>query len=308
MEGSAGAMAPTSAATPATAADPLAASLTSLRDTAKWLVTIFGGIAAALIAGAQFSKAGQLQLNDPRLLTAALSALVALVAVGWVIHAALTVLVTGIVSVDELSDESRADRLKAEHAFLRQSTLLADPWTTVKQVRDVAFALAAKQVAGQTLTPIEEWQVSESYRRMELIPFYARYGRALDRFERARWAMLGGGGVAALSLLVFAWAANPPTPDPAPFRLPEAGVLRLNGQGRRLLSPAIGEACVQRDVKVLVLAFRDGRYDVVSLPDDVCRSTRLTVENGDLGVVTPAISAFPTATPVPPAQAPPAKP
>lgn len=79
-------------------------AVAQLRESAKWLLTIFAAVGAVLISGTQLSKIGQMAA-DWRLVVAVAAFAIGLVAVGTAILSVLRVLSSGSTSVAALRRE-----------------------------------------------------------------------------------------------------------------------------------------------------------------------------------------------------------
>jgi hypothetical protein len=120
-------------------ANPYAAAVDRMRETAKWIITIFGGLGALLIAGTQLSNVGKLKVNNAvqaiwkgietgrleansvpdvvRLCAALLGGLVALAAIARIIWAATNVMITGEVTLAQLEEIEQKNNRAPESVF-----------------------------------------------------------------------------------------------------------------------------------------------------------------------------------------------
>src|SRR6266545_5001948 len=97
----------------------LASATTTLSDTAKWLITIFAGVAGVLVAGSQLSSLGKLDIGL-RLLGALVGLVLGIGGAAYAVIHAVPVLTSARVSLAELAVTSDA----AEQQFLRDNAEL----------------------------------------------------------------------------------------------------------------------------------------------------------------------------------------
>lgn len=299
-------------------------AVTGMRDTAKWLLTIAAGLAAAFTAGTQLSSIGHFTGIDARLIAAIVAAAVALFARGYMIWAAISVLVMGETTLDQLVQAERdvnAGRHTALQPYVqevRDSEELRDgrsPANTFFQdlQRDYRQDLADRQVALRELanlqrqqggTPQEQAQRQQAIQqRQETVAdlggfiaylsdlisqntAYVRYCVVLAHFERFRDELFVSGIVATLSIGVYAWAANPPPATAIAAQTPPfRATVSLNRAGQTKLRARLGQKCVISPVPVIVLGATSGSFTVVSIPSHTCAGQYFTV-NGTTGIVT----------------------
>jgi hypothetical protein len=114
----------------------------------------------------------------------------------------------------------------------------------------------------------------------------ASYLEVRERFKRERVRIMLAAVAAAVLLVCFAWAANPPAAAgnsaEAVAPKPSAGRLVLTPAGVTELGPVVGDACARRarssGVAAVALAFDADVYDVLVLPGADCpRPVRVSV-------------------------------
>jgi hypothetical protein len=274
-------------------------SVTTLRETSKWLLTILGGVGAVLAAGVQLSNAGQL---DPgwRLWLALAAALATLLFLGLAIRRVVQVLTSGASTLDDLVEEEKGQERgpKEDIRRAKETGFLVDPYQDVEEFRD-AYRDAKRQLSEEEQKkPRDAAKVARLRDRVKLLGKQAmpqlfagvRYYRVRRLFDEAVGALLCWGFLAALGILAFAWATNPaPEPsDPSPFRTPVEGSVSLTPDGRDSLSDALGEQCVQEPVRVIALSASEQTAEVVSIPTAACDLRRFTITYGENGDLQPA--------------------
>jgi hypothetical protein len=262
----------------------LAASISHLQDTAKWLLTVFGAVAGFLLAGTQLSKLGQLSALDGRFFVAILAGAIALVAVVSILHAVTQVLVTPPVEIDQLT---------AGESHFAQRTGMTGGFNSVSDLR--AFEEAARR---EYIEAVRKGSAEEIGKLGPKIAFFnnvvsqvlvgIRWQRTSTQFASAVNRLVGAAVVAAIALVVFAWAANPQAnPLPGAFQTPADAQLSLTPAGRSALEAIVGQACVAAgQIHVVVLTGTiGGSYDVVTVPSSQCRVARLTLSDNSLGAL-----------------------
>ncbi len=274
-------------------------AIANLRETAKWIITVLAGVGAVLTAGVQLSNIGRLSLTDPRLWLAVAAAILTLVLIGLAISRAVGVLTGGHVTLDSLvKDETGPDKGPNQDVVQAKEAgfLPAHYNDSVARFRDEyrnAKGELLKAEAGNNEAQKEKWRREVDELGNGVMPqLFAgvRYYRVRRRFDEAiRW-LLGIGFFAALGIITFAWATNPPEPtsDPSPFRTPVEASVVLTQDGKDSLGESLGDECVESSVRVLVLSASDTTADVVSMPTGGCEVDRFTVVEGESGRVKPA--------------------
>jgi hypothetical protein len=111
------------------------AAINNLRETAKWMAGIFGGIGGVLIASSSLTNVGQLKPDDPRLQCAAGSGLVAALAIGIILWLCLRVLVSKPTTLTFLVDGESKQRPDKVVKQTKELLGLADS-RDIKQLRE----------------------------------------------------------------------------------------------------------------------------------------------------------------------------
>jgi hypothetical protein len=202
-----------------------AAQLDALRSVAKWLVAAFAGVGALLVAGLSISGLGQLSLSSWRFYAAGASAAVALAAVGFMVREASTVLTHEWLTLASFGDPgptvgpaeadwNSAQRREVEHLlevsqheiFGYAAESLQELQTRLSEADERIWR--ARRGSRRALRAASEAQVLREAARAAAQ--YANYCFTLKLFQRMRtrlgWAALA----VAVSVGVFAYAANPP--------------------------------------------------------------------------------------------------
>jgi len=207
---------------------PLEAANQRIRDAAKWLIASAAAVGAALIAGSQLSSIGRLD-PGPRLWIAAAGALVGLTAVVWAIWTAVGVLLPVLVLIADLAAgwEKPPRALRPVVRFLHQYPKflqgVGSPAALItrrdKLVEGLREAVAAKASAGDD--PEALWESEEELakaragladvdQRITAVEDIANHEALKARFHACLRRLLAATVLAALGIVAFAWAANPP--------------------------------------------------------------------------------------------------
>jgi Pentapeptide repeats (8 copies) len=211
-----------------------------IREAAKWLIASAAAVAAALIAGSQLSSIGKLpvawptSVDDSRLWVAGLGAVLALAGVAFIIWCAarlfLPVTVT-LKQLDEAWKSAKPEELVPVADFFRENV-------TYLQGFDSPGDLIAKQVAAEAKLKSVDDTGSPAYAelvdlncREATIADMAQHVLLLSRFKRALRKMAVAAAAAALGILCFAWAANPPDAPTPELDLQNANLAHASLRG-----------------------------------------------------------------------------
>jgi hypothetical protein len=234
------------------------------RDLAKYLITIFAGVGALLVAGTQLASIGDLSLEDEpgRVVAVALGLAAAVGAVAAIVALTLRVLRPVEMSFDEVVGEPEP-----------RAAIEARPWllggaATLDEVRDNLATTALSDAERETWFGVADDIVA-----------YAAYLRTRTTFERTWWPVLGAAIVGVLGITAFTWGANPPEdrrsspvvdPAPVPVRI------SLTAAGREALADALGgNACTSGPIAALAIGGTPAEPKVVTLPRGACKTAQL---------------------------------
>jgi hypothetical protein len=209
--------------------DPLERANQRIRDAAKWLLASSAAVGAALIAGSQLSSIGKLELAWPtsvataRLWVAIVGAMVGLAAVVFALWTAVGIMLPRQILVADIDAAWQAMDARERHeltpvaAFFRRyakylqgfdspAAVIAHRASLVRRYEQTPAGADADQLKAEIddmdsrIAAIEDMGVHEALK--------AQFRASLRR-------LLVAGAVAALGIVAFAWAANPPA-SPAP--------------------------------------------------------------------------------------------
>jgi hypothetical protein len=272
-----------SAAAPA---DPFGAGVTSLRDTAKWIITIFASVGAVLTAGSQLSNIGRLpvppDIASNRVPIAIVSGILVLIGIGTIIWQGVKVLTTGGGNFNQLSQD--------EAAYLVNSGALGAQYSSIGEIQAAVTAIDTERsgldwadLAQRERIRALENQLGYINRLVTRAAAALRYQKVVKAFHDAAKWMLAGGALTAIAFVVFVWATNPPAPSEAPeFVVPANATLSLTPEQQQQLAKSLGETCVQGDIPVVILSTDDERADVVSVAQGDCKLARFEIDTTSL--------------------------
>ncbi len=204
------------------------AATEALRSTAKWLVTALAGVAVVLVAGVQLTSLGRLGAADwPRIVLAASALLTSLISIGILVRDTTRVLTDSYVTVTEIQDaviegelavddrSVRLRRLGEQIANLREELyahVAPDLGTLLRRLRE-ANARTEAIIAGEAASMDE---VEHTFGRVRLLQDTAQDVADCANYFQTRDLVLGmrlkrfiAAALAAVGIVVFAWAGNP---------------------------------------------------------------------------------------------------
>lgn len=284
---------------PSSGPDDLAATSDRIRETAKWLVATFGGIAGALILGLQLSDIGDLEGSDR--IVASLAAFGALFAVIMIVALATFVLARGRVPLGELSSKGSRWRYRRLRKALNRNGSLYAGFRSIAKLVDEVEAQFRKQVTSGSraknhdLSESERQQAAKEFRETkEVMPGLNQLTTRLMASARAedvrltfvwvRNSIVALAVVVAVGGILFAFVDNAPDEEETaalPQR-PTAARLHLDASGKEKLEPILGAGCNLKGVPVEVLSTSDEDVsEVVSIPAEECAAARMTIEPDD---------------------------
>jgi hypothetical protein len=249
------------------------AAIDRYRDLAKYLITVFAGVGALLVAGTQLASIGKLSWSDTRdrVLAAGIGLALAVAAIATIVAIALRVLRPVEMSLDDVV----ADPVLRAYVDSRPSLL--GTAGDVKTLRDIVSSSLLDEDERPTWSDIAQDVVN-----------VAAYRRMRSTFEGSwRWMLIAAiAGVIGVS--AFAWGANPPesvTASPIVAPAPVSVSFTLTREGRDALSSALGQKCVTRTIHALSIGGTEGAPVVVTLPDTECRAAQFVL-NAEWGAAT----------------------
>lgn len=244
------------------------AAIDRYRDLAKYAIGIFGAVGGLMLAGIQLTSLGKLSVDDTpgRLVVAVLGLGVALGAIVWVITSAAKVLRPIEMSLQDIdADPSLVAYVNGRRALLGGAESLDD----------------AKRMADSSLLDDAERQRWQAV--LGNVVEAAALRRAQQRFDTAWSRMWWGAGIGAVTILAFAWAANPPKPEekdsPIVSPAPASAVVMLTEDGRSALRDALGETCdSSQPLNALAIGGTETRPKVVTLSTKNCNPATFVLD------------------------------
>jgi hypothetical protein len=206
-----------------------AAQLDALRSVAKWLVAVFAGVGALLVAGLSISGIGQLPASSWRLYVAVSSVVFALGSVGFMIREASVVLTHEWLTLASFGDEPTGRTLGRAKRSWRQAQLRdIDEKLCLSRHELFGYAAATRAQLHRLLREADELihssapdspeahnaqQEAAVLRRAARDTVqYANYCFTLRLFQRMRTRVSLAAVVAAISIGIFAYTTNSPEP------------------------------------------------------------------------------------------------
>lgn len=244
--------------------DARLAAIDKIRGTARWLIVVFAAIGAALAGTAPLSNVGKLGQGDWRLWVAVAAATIALAAIAATVWWTTNILLPTSRGLADLVKDKKLRAIftaypelldgygKNLEEFKRQYDQARDAYLdAVVADRKASTAATQAEVARtdaerRTFTPVVERVLNEG-----LLTGVRR------QFSSARAVMFGGALVAGAAIVIFTWAANPPSPPTPPKVVPATLGVAPAGSGvgvsgatarRLLLAHGVAPLEANRDV------------------------------------------------------------
>ncbi len=204
-------------ATAGTGTQPsLAAGRDLIRSAAKWFITGLGAIGAVLVAGSQVSSLGALGPGTWRLWIAAVGVALGLAAVLVAMWSVVDVLAGRLWTWDDVvracsqrppSSESRptSRRNRAVREWIRTNPSVLGGYESVERI-DATYTEAEPDEEGITDLAGLMTAITDKAATVDLDA----------RWLRLRRTIAAGVAAGAAGVVIFAWAANPPTPPSQP--------------------------------------------------------------------------------------------
>ena len=226
--------------TPSDLATAYAARTAALRESTRWLLAAAAGVGAILVAGLQLTTLGSLGTDEwPRLLAAAAGLSAALLAVGYIIWEAGVLLNEPWTTLAELQVEDFENRLAgAPHGTVDikrreqmdlirgQLVVVADETygSVANDIDDLAKRLAEANKAARAGGSSDE--VAPLLAAANTVVQFANFQRTRSQFDWLRQRLAWASVAAAVGVLVYAYAANPPVET---TKDPKASIIAVTG-------------------------------------------------------------------------------
>ncbi|WOX22729.1 pentapeptide repeat-containing protein [Streptomyces solicathayae] len=219
-----------------------------IREAAKWMIASSAAVGAALLAGSQLSNIGKLEWSW-RLGVAIGGAVVGLAAVVAAIWLAVRLLVPVVVTIDQLAREWEhpTDSVKAAVEFFNATPSQLGIWDTPQSLMDdLAQTEARRDAAAKKRKRAEVRQEEDRIGQIEVwiesIQQVAQ-NRVLEaRFKGTLKLLLLATSLAAVGIVAFAWASNPPPKPPPSASLENSSLLNADLRDADLRGANLDEA------------------------------------------------------------------
>ncbi|MBN8813224.1 hypothetical protein [Sphingomonas sp.] len=189
-----------------------AAASTSLRETAKWLVSGVTATAVAVFAGSSLTRLGSLDFTSQpvRFSIAIAGALLGFAGLGLILARAISVLTVESFSFRHLvsSDEPRLVAIRTRIEKGQTGGMPGNAATFKELLERTDAARRAPDKASRTL------MANFDIFRPKVMA-QAGFFNVKAKFDQLVWALRCGSPMAIVGFGLFAWAANPPEPKPA---------------------------------------------------------------------------------------------
>lgn len=230
--------------------DPFSAARANLRDTVKWLITIFAALAAAVVGTTPFTGLGSLSIGW-RLLVATVAGAFALAVIFRAVYWAFQLLVAKPFFFEDLRTETSLRRFIEDHSI----DLLPPEYPTFDDfiyARNAAIDLLRHGRPPIGSPDYDGYLKARTFheKSSEIIATISR----LAHYERIRSGLVESGprlfllaALATVALGLFAWTANPGkdrTASPAFYWYPtQPGSAQLGGMNYTQLVGQIAATC-----------------------------------------------------------------
>ncbi|QKJ20273.1 hypothetical protein [Microbacterium hominis] len=265
--------------------DGIQAASDRIRETAKWLTVSFGAIGALLLAGTQLSSIGQLSAGSERLTVAVTGGVLAGLGTIAVLVASVLVATTPVMSLSRLAhakppvgtEAARTDRFLLM-GYESVGTLQSAYQTAITERRTAIEQYTGTQTDADRAAQARAQTIDGIVTRLVQVAAHTNLSR---RWRNAVWPICIGAVVAAVGVILFVWAANPPedaagsTLTPGVLDDAKAGVLTLTSLGQEALAEAL-DCEVDEPLEVLVLERDDAGAEVIVIARG-CEAVRALV-------------------------------
>lgn len=259
-----------------------------IRDTAKWLTVSLALIGGVVLAGTQLSSIGKLMPGDERFTVAAAGGALALVGTAAILWSTVWVATTRAKNLTDLAEDNLLLANSTEHPNrprvkeLKDATLLQGFADVKTLAYEYTEALRKQRTEQATQADVDRVEDLDGIVRNVLK--VAAYVRLSTRWRIAAAVIAVGGAVAAVGVVMFVWAANPPPEAAASVVTPgtlssaEARSLELTAAGAAALKDDLGPSTcdTSQPIEVRLLGTTDVGPDVL-VDEPGCTSVRFIV-------------------------------
>jgi hypothetical protein len=209
----------------------------SLRTTAKWLLTISAGIGAVLATGLPLTGLGQLPLSSWRLYVAVAAAVVALIAIAYMVKVSSTLLTQEWLTLADFADEATGvapdgaifeparhtkaivDRLSVYSEELYEH-VARSPAHLLAQLREANDSIHQAGSSGDRAALAGAVERSQQLRQVAHdVAQVANYYLALHLFRAMRVRLAFAAAAFVASIVVYAYASQPPQQPERPLEV-----------------------------------------------------------------------------------------
>lgn len=270
--------------------DPNLAVVDRMRDLAKWLIVVFGGIGGVLIAGTELADIGNAEGRD--LLWAVLGVALGIGGAGLALAFTVIVLLPTGISLRRLADDEKSSDLGER--VIEEPEVLYGLGTTIggfkaavedaRKADDDARAAFEADEDDETLKKAAEkaHEARESANRfVDQFINWALLITVKEKMIRAVVATFVGGVLVVIGIAVFSMATqqddSPAEAAEAVPKQPSAVTIDLTDYGREILADRLGTDCRPGRLNAIALDGEPDALQLVSVPTPECEAVRFTL-------------------------------
>lgn len=296
-------------ASPSAASNPnqSLAAIDRIRDTAKWLLTTFGVVGAALVAGTQLSDIGDAE--GWRLALAFGGAVLGFLGVALAIWMTGRVFMPQRVGLEEITSDANVGKWASEDpGLLKGQADTVDE--LVRRYRETLKAYGEARREAQNAPTDQALKSAVAAKQAEyqsvenptqLIRGMAIFDRVNSTFRDALIAVGIGIALAGVGLLLFAYATGSASNEnegeaassavsaaSASFLTPAAVTVVPTQEGKAVLADILGKDCDPAKADALLLGQSEGNIEIASPAVGKCRAARFIIQADLVALKAPA--------------------
>lgn len=256
--------------------------IASFRDATRWIISLFAGLAAFIVAGSSLNGIGALPLGY-RLFGAIGASVFALACIAGIIFAAVRVMIFKGIGLADLDDEKKT-KYNTHRTFIEKQLLPYTNFATIKNLKTAYDGARKKASEGDSQADSEEIAL----RKYVMIALAMAKMISVQRaFESLKWTLIGLMLPLLMALYVSVWFANPAKDIGEAMSPPRVQPLALTPDARaKLLAGGLRDACLKSPFLLIFVKMKPAglseAYTVPQLAD--CQSLKLLI-HGETEIV-----------------------